>query len=230
MRYLIIFSFFFSFLTGCQNGEPGRSRRHKPVAVFHDYQVSAEEGRADATIRLQYKAGDENGEAFALEKPSRVLFDGVELPANSSRLSGPYYELIKPVGSLGGHHIILFVDAKGGKHQVEFSFMPFSLATELPEKLGNKPFVLHLDDLPTDPTVLRVVMTDTSLHSAGVNEDVEVKNGDLHVDEGLLKNLSAGPVTMEISREELRPLENLSGQTGRLLLTYTIRRQFELAR
>lgn len=230
MRYLFISSLFFSFLTGCQNGEPRSSRRHEPSAVFHDYQVSAEEGRADATVRLQFKEGDENGDAFALETPSRVLFDGAELPADSSRFSGPYYELIKPVDALRGRHTILFVDSKGGRHEMAFSFTPFSLSRELPEKLGKKPFVIHLADFPSAPTTLRVVMTDTSLHSAGVNEDVQVINSELRVDESLLDNLAAGPVTLEISREEVQPLENIPGQTGRLLLTYTIRRQFELTR
>lgn len=230
MRHLIIFALLFSFLTGCQNGESGSSRRHKPAPIFHDYQVSAEEGQADATVRLQYKDGDENGEAFALEKPSKVLFDGAELPANSSRFSGPYYELIKPVNALRGRHAISFVDSNGENHKVEFSFTPFSLATEFPERLAKKNFVIHLNDLPFTPTMVRVVLTDTSLQTAGVNEEVEVTNGELQVPQPLLNNLAEGPVTLEISREQVQPLENFPGQTGRLLLTYTIRRQFELTR
>lgn len=196
--------------------------------MYFDYQVSAEEGRAEATVRLQYKKGDENGETIALEKPAKVLFDGTELEPDSSRFSGTYYEVLKPVAELGGRHTIVFVDPEGGEHKADFSFLPFSLAEELPEQVPKRPFVIRLENFPSSPTVVRVVMTDTSLQSAGVNEEFLVEEGKLAIDTSLLDNLSEGPVTMEISREEVHPLQSRSGERGRLLLVYAIRRQFNL--
>jgi hypothetical protein len=230
MRYLLFFAFFLPWITSCQNDEAGRKSAIEGDETFFDYQVSAEEGRAEATVRLQYKKGDENGEAITLEKPAKVLFDGTELEPDSSRFSGTYYEVLKPVPELSGRHSIVFVDRDGGEHKAEFSFQPFSLAEELPEQLPQKPFVIHLKDLPLSPTLVRVVMTDTSLQSAGVNEELLVEEGNLAIDTSLLDNLMEGPVTLEISREEIQPIQSGRGERGRLLLIYALRRQFNLMR
>lgn len=228
MRYLLFFAFFLPWLTSCQNDESGRKKAVEGSELYFDYQVSAEEGRAEAIVRLQYKKGDENGEAVALEKPARVLFDGTELAPDSSRFNGAYYEVLKPVAELNGRHSIVFVDQKGEEHQAEFSFQPFSLAGELPEQLPKKSLVIRLKDFPSSPTVVRVVITDTSLQSTGVNEELLVDESALAIDKSLLDNLTEGPVTMEISREEVQPLQSPLGEKGRLLLVYVLRRQFNL--
>jgi hypothetical protein len=230
MRYLLFCSFFLPWLTSCQNDEVGRNNAAEEDGLYYDYQVSAEEGREEATMRLQYKDGDENGETLAMEKPAKVLFDGAELAADSSRFTGTYYELIKPVAELSGGHSIVFIDAKGGEHKVEFSFQLFSLVEELPGRMPARPFTIHFSDFPSSPTTVRVVMTDTSLQSAGVNEELLVEEGTLTIDESLLNHLTEGPVTMEISREEIQPIQTLAGEKGRLLLSYALRRQFELVR
>jgi hypothetical protein len=227
MRYLLFYTSFLFGLTSCQNDEADRSITAGEDEIYFDYQVSAAEGREEATVKLQYKEGDENGEAIALGKPVKVLFDGVELKADSSRFTGTYYELIKPVAAISGRHSIVLVDQKGREHKVSYSFQPFSLAEELTERLPKKSFQLHFRDFPL-PATVRLVMTDTSLQSAGVNEELLVEEGTLTIDEGLLNNLTAGPVTMEISREEIQPIETRTGGKGRLLLVYTLRRQFEL--
>lgn len=198
--------------------------------LFFDYQVSAEEGQEDATLRLQYKLGDENGEALALEKPAKVLLDGEEIAADSSRMSGTYYELIRPLESLKGRHTIVFVDKEGKKYRQDFSFEPFTLAEELPEKIQKRPFTIRLQNFPPSAETVRLVLTDTSLYSAGVNEDLQVKSGEIRIDDAMLGNLTAGPISLEISYEKEEPIRHSANAGGRLLLTYSLRRQFELVR
>lgn len=230
MRYLLFFVLFLPWITSCQNDEAGRKKAVEKSELYFDYQVSAEEGRAEGTVRLQFKNGDENGEAIAFEKSARVLFDGTELEPDSSRFNGAYYEVLKPVSELSGRHSIVFVDPEGREHKTTFSFQPFSLVGELPDQLPPAPFVIHLKDFPSAPTLVRVVMTDTSLQSKGVNEELLVEDGALAIDKSLLDNLTEGPVTMEISREEVVPVKAGPERSGRLLLIYAVRRQFTLLR
>lgn len=225
------FLFFSSLLfTACQNAETGRRDAPDEEHLFFDYQVSAEEGREDATVRLQYKLGDESGEALALEKPAKVLLDGKEIAADSSRLSGTYYELIRPLEELKGRHSIVFIDEEGKEYRQEFTFEPFALAEELPESISKRPFTIRLQNFPPAAETVRLVMTDTALYSTGVNEDLQVENGEIHIDKAMLDHLIAGPISLEISREKEEPIRHGAKAGGRLLLTYSLRRQFELLR
>jgi hypothetical protein len=55
-----------------------------------------------------------------------------------------------------------------------------------------------------------------------------IRGGEIKVNEQKLAALSKGPVTLEIYTEEERPLKNASKKGGRILITYGLRRQFEL--
>ena len=229
MRYLFFILFFSLLFTACQNAETGRTNASEE-RLFFDYQVSGEEGQENATVRLQYKLGDENGEAMALEKPAKVLLDGEEIAADSSRFMGTYYELIRPVDALKGRHSIVFVDEKGKEYRQDFSFEPFTLAEELPEKVQKRPFTIRLQNVSPAAGTVRLVMTDTSLYSAGVNEELQVENGEIRVNDTMLDRLTTGPVSLQLSHEKEVPIHQGSKADGRLLLTYSLRRQFELVR
>ena len=54
-----------------------------PENIYYDYVVSAEEGK-DVTVMLQYRYLGKNGPTLLLEEPSKVLFDGALLSADSA--------------------------------------------------------------------------------------------------------------------------------------------------
>jgi hypothetical protein len=131
MRYFFSITLLLTILS-CQNKGPGQ--KDAPAeTIFFDYRIWGEEGREEATLRLQYRWGEE-GDAFAWRPPAKVLFDGGELKADSTRFTGPYYEVIKPVEELSGDHYISFVDSSGKERRDSFRFEPFSLATEMPSR------------------------------------------------------------------------------------------------
>ncbi len=224
---LILLLFAVPFLLSCHNTER-KEKTADPVNTYYDYQIWAEEGTNDATIRLQYKEGGEEGEALALDKGAKVLFDNTGLRVDSSRFTGAYYELLKPVAELAGPHAILLVDEAGKEYRETFTFTPFALASEIPEEVKRKPFRIRLKNFPDTPTTIRLVITDTSLQSADVNDEMLVRNGTIHVTEQQLANLTNGPATLEIYREEEWPIHNDSGAGGKFLITYGIKREFEL--
>jgi len=75
---------------------------------------------------------------------------------------------------------------------------------------------------------VRLVMIDTSMSSSGINEEMLVENGQLTISQEMLSQLASGPVTMEISREEVRQIGSGAKNRGTFLLNYGIRRQFTL--
>ncbi|MDQ3278391.1 MAG: hypothetical protein M3Q06_08690, partial [Bacteroidota bacterium] len=69
---------------------------------------------------------------------------------------------------------------------------------------------------------------DTALHSADVNEEIVVENRKLTITGEHLANLTKGPVMLEIYREEETPLRNKLKTNGKLTLSYSLKRQFNL--
>jgi hypothetical protein len=93
--------------TACtESPEPVARQNRTSGGIYYDYQVWGEEGRNEVTIRLQYRRGDEEGDAVALEEPGQVMLDGEPLTADSTKFTGTYYELTKPATEFKGNHTI----------------------------------------------------------------------------------------------------------------------------
>lgn len=229
MRTFSFLCFLIFILLSCTNNtEIGSGKDVDPESIYYDYRVWAEEGKDDVTVMLQYRFGGEDGTTLVMEEPGKVVLDGVELTADSARLTGAFYEMVKPVKEFLGPHTIVFTDRNKKEHREEFQFQPFTLAAEFPEKLKKEPFTVKLKDFPSAPTTIQLTMTDTSFASKDVNEEILIERGEIRIDSNKLKKLTTGPVSFEIFWDNERPVKNASKEGGRLLISYGLRRQFEL--
>jgi hypothetical protein len=226
--FLPLLCFLFFAFSCSDEAEPERGMRAPSDGVYADYQVWAEEGGEEVTVRLQYHRGDSEGPAFALQNPGRVLLDGEQLVADSTRYNGVFYEVSKPAGSFIGDHTIVFVSPDGKQQQETFTFTPFVLSRELPARIRKKPFSIALDGLPEESSPVRLVMIDTAYESDDVNEVVAVEGGKLEITARHLANLTKGPVVLEIYSEDERALAKGPKNSGRFTLTYGLKRQFDL--
>ncbi|RYZ28251.1 MAG: hypothetical protein EOO10_10175 [Chitinophagaceae bacterium] len=229
MRVIFLFLSLLIFLASCLNNEKEKiANSPDPDFIYYDYRVQADEEKQAVTVMLQYRFGGEDGENLLLEKPSKASLDGIELTPDSAKQTGVFYELMKPLQSFSGKHSIVFTDSRRKEHRVDFSFEAFSLANELPEQIAKKPFIIQLANFPNRQSRVHLVMIDTSYTTMDVNEEVLVEDGKIPINAEMLANLSSGPITLEILKEEDKPLKNASREGGRLLISYGIRREFEL--
>jgi hypothetical protein len=155
------------------------------------------------------------------------MLDGTDLNVDSARLTGTFYEAQKPVAAFTGKHTITIIDMTGKEHKQEFEFVPFALADELPEQIKMERFIIRLTGFTKTPARMRLVLTDTAFTTKDVNEELLVKSGEITITPRMWEALKAGPVTMEIYREEEQSLKKNSKQDGRLLITYALKREFE---
>jgi hypothetical protein len=120
-------------ISSCTSNEIGNSKDVNPDAIYFDYKIWAEEGKQDVSIMLQYRFGGANGTTLVLNDPAKVELDGASsyLP-DSSRMTGAFYEVIKPLAGFSGDHKIIFTDINKKQYEEEFSFQPFKLSTEIP--------------------------------------------------------------------------------------------------
>jgi hypothetical protein len=220
--FVAVMAFLFA---SCSNTENGKAVN--PDAVYFDYSISGEEGKEEVSCLIQYRSGGENGTALVLTSPSQVALDGQLLTVDSSKVNGAYYEAVQPLASFAGKHTISFTDLKKRQYKEEFEFTPFSLAEELPEKLPRKPFSIKLKNYPAGPGV-RLVMTDTAFNSGDFNRIVPVENGAIRIDTDMLSGLKDGPLSIELFREEERPVKEGTKKGGKIVIAYGCKRESEL--
>lgn len=221
--------FVFAVLTvgaGCNNRDV-KIKEGDVESVFFEYTITADENLSDVTCMFQFKDGSVEGEAISIE-PAIVKLDGEQINPDSARLSGFFYEVHKPIESFAGRHAIVVAAPDQKQYSNEFEFYPFTLTEELPEKVNRKPFVIRLKNFPASETEIRLLMLDTSFTSAGFNEMVPVRNGEVVVDLDVLENLKNGPVNFELYLEKEQSLKQVTQAGGRISITYGLKREFEL--
>lgn len=222
----IISTLVFVSVVSCKN-EIGGSKDVNPENIYFDYKIWGDEGKDNITCMLRFHFSGQNGIALLLDEPSRVELDGEEIPADSARLSGVFYEIQKPLNDFMGKHIITFTGIDNKQYKEEFLFQPFVLKIGPPSIITRHDWVFQLEGLkPID--YIRVIAIDTSFASNGINEIDTVKKGTLVIQKEKLNNLVNGPVTMQLFKEEEQPIKNGTKRGGKLSITYGLKRHFEL--
>ncbi len=227
-RFAALLFFLVFIIASCRN----RDKKNTPVlnedGLYFDYQVWGDDDKQNITVMLQYRPDGPEDKGVVLSAPAHVSLDGKILEADSSKMSGTWYESESTPDSFAGRHSIVFTDDKGKVYKEEFEFRPFSLKTKLQDTIHRADLVLNLADLNKEDYI-RVIAIDTAFRSRGINEMDTVKNGRLTISKQLLKNLVNGPVRIEFYREEEKPVKNGTSGGGFLLITYGLKREFILA-
>jgi hypothetical protein len=220
------------FFVTCTSNEIGSSKDVDPESIYFDYKIWGEEGNDSLTIKLQYRFAGENGTTLLLDEPSKVELDGEVLKADSSKITGVFYEVQKPLATFTGKHTITFTSGNKKQYKEVFNFEPISLANPVPATIqrGNlvfAPMVIGVNGLSNDDKV-RVLMTDTSYLSEEINRVDTVKNGRLIISKEELTALSNGPVHLEITKEYEKAIKNGTPEGGRISISYGLKREFIL--
>lgn len=214
-------------IASCNSNEIGNSKDVNPETIWFDYKVWGEEGNDDATVMLQYRFGGSNGTTLTLEEPSKVELDGKLIKGDSSKMTGAFYEVQQPVAEFAGKHNIVFTDMNKKQYREEFRFQPITIITQLPETIEREDITIELQGLePID--YVRVLLTDTSFTSDGINRVDTVKNGRLLLSKADLEKLVNGPVHLELVKEDEKQVKDATQEGGKISVSYALRREFIL--
>lgn len=206
------------------NNKKDKNYEPKPEAIYFDYQITGKEGDDNLTVMLQYRDGGEDGDAIAVGK---VILDGEIVTVDSAKMTGFFYELHKPISSFSGKHTIVFTDADQKEYKEEFEFQPVDLLTAIADTIKKNELVFSFQGMEAEDYI-RVVLTDTSFYNDGINVVSTVSDGKLVISQSDLENITPGPVQLEFIREYERPVKNGTEAGGRLLITYSLKREFIL--
>lgn len=227
-RILPVIFFVASFIViGCNNNKSEENKEINPETIYFDYKITGEEGDDNLTVMLQYKNGGVDGDAVAIEEQGKVLLDGELLFADSAGMTGTFYEVYKPIATFTGKHSIDFLAGNQKNYTEKFDFQPFSFLAPIPDKFLRSNLVFDFKGLK-DGEIVRVLLTDTSFASNGINRLDTVKNKQIIVTGKELENLVNGPVQLEFIKEFERPIKSGITTRGRLAISYSIKREFLL--
>jgi len=227
MSRIILYTASCLLLFSCTGNETGKRKDVNADAVFLDYFISGEEGDPNVKVLLQYRFGGPNGATLPLNDPARVELDGELIKKDSSKLTGAYYEVLKPMNEFAGKHTITFTDVDKKKYKEEFIFKPFKLKAEIPAIIKRGELIFEFDGLNSVDYV-RVFATDTSFATPTINRVDTVKKGRIFITVTELEDLVNGPINLEFYKEVERPVKNAPKRGGRMSITYGVKREFEL--
>lgn len=215
------------FLTACTSNEIGNSKDVNPASVYFDYRIWGDEESGYITVKLQYRFAGPNGTTLVLQEPGKVELDGVAIGVDSSKMSGAYYEIIKPIKEFTGHHTIVLTDIDKKEYKEEFSFQPIILKTRVPPVITRSDLIFELGGL-TPKDYVRVLMSDTASFSEGIVRLDTVINGRITVSKEELGVLANGPIHFELFKEDEKRVKNGTRQGGKLAISYGLKREFML--
>lgn len=227
-RIEVLFCLFILVFSSCINRDEKIVKYVDNDALYFDYQVWGDDERPIITVMLQFRTGNAEGSAVALQQPANVKLDNKELRADSTKLSGVYYEYETTIDSFVGKHSIALTGNSGKTYTEKFDFHPFRIASAWRDTLHRNDFSIQFDGLEKEDYI-RVIALDTSFHSNGINDVDTVKEGKLTLTRQQLKNLVNGSVRIEFYREVEKPVKNGTTAGGYLLITYAVKRNFILA-
>jgi hypothetical protein len=211
-------------LISCTDTDKKNGNNTDPDNIYFDYEITAAEGNDNLTVLLQFRVGGEEGDAVSV---GNVSLDGEMMTLDSSKMSGAFYELHKPLIEFAGKHTILFTGINKKEYKEEFNFQPVELITQLPDSIKRGEMNLEFEGLDPED-YLRVLLTDTSFINDGINRVDTVNNGQLFISQSDLVTLANGPVQLQFIREYERPVKNGTKSGGRLLITYRLQREILL--
>jgi hypothetical protein len=110
---------------GCKQRDAKRNSRDvDPGQVFFDYRISGSQESENVTVMLQFRNKGSQGPTLLLNPPSEVRIDGLPIPADSTRMTGPYYEIIFQKTGFEGRHTIGYTNIDGNTFSEDFEYMP----------------------------------------------------------------------------------------------------------
>ena len=219
------FLFLIILVTAAGSCKNNPDRRYVATGLYAKYSIRGEEGKEFVTAFFQF-FDDPIGRALVLREPAKVFLDDSLLAVDSAKETGGFYEIQIPIEDFTGTHTIRFIDAENEEHREEFSFTPFRLIKEVNDSFNRNDMVFEVEGLQ-DQDLVRVVITDTSFESEGVNEMDTVISQRLDLRK-YLPAVSNGPVTLFLFKEEERSLKNPASPRGTISITYSLKREFEL--
>jgi hypothetical protein len=210
--------------TACMGGD---RRNADPANLFLDYRVWGEEGNDSVTVLLQFRIGNQYGEPVSMQPPASVTLDGQAIKADSTPMTGPFYQVTRPVQAFAGKHSIVFTNPNRKKYKEEFVFRPFSLVSKLPDTISRNQLIFEFSGLANED-MMRILMTDTSYTGEGINRLDTVVANRLVISRRELSRLENGPIQLEFIREDERLIETNNWDSGSISVIYAVRREFFL--
>lgn len=209
-------------ITSCQETEIANSKDVNPEAIYQDYNISYDETFNDVDTRAQYRFGGSKGTTLVLNTPSKIMLDNKQLKVDSSKSAGAYYDAGFTAADFTGSHSYIFTDINNKTYKQQFSFKPLKLVTNIPATINSNNLLLKFDGL-ANGDVINVEIADTARKTENIDRLDTLRNNAITITAAQLKTLSAGPLTIKLSANVVKPLQQPTAEGGRLTIKHSLK-------
>jgi hypothetical protein len=216
-----------AILLCCNNQDDDMETEAPRYQTFVEYSFWAEEEKGFVTGLFQFRMNGDENTPSRLAPSAKVELDGEIVGGDSAGISGSFYEIHKPLDEFAGEHTIVFTTEDKRKLSEQFTFSPFTLVTANDTLMTRNEMLLQFEGLKDGETV-RIVMTDTSFRSNGINSVETIENNAVDMRPLLADNIKNGPVILQVFKEDERMIRGNSSVSGRISITYSLKKEFEL--
>lgn len=211
-------------ITGCVS----KDKQAGSNQLFFDYTITGEEENDSVTVMLQYRE-EEAGEVVSIEGLGKVTLDSIPLLAESTKVTGAYYEVQLPLAEFTGSHTIIYTSIDNKQYKEQFNFQPLILLTEIPETVPRGDLELELGGLE-EGDLVRVLLTDTLFGSEGIDRLDTVTGNSVFISREDMEELTDGPIQLQLVKESETQAKNATRKGGRVYMSYKLKREFILAK
>ena len=223
MTALVVICFY-----SCEEKEKTAVETNLPLSsIYLDYQVWGEEGKEYVTVLIRFFENSNFKKPIALPAPGFVEMDGQVLTADSSAMAGYFYEIQYHVDDFNGLHKIIVADARGNQASEEFEFSSFSLLEEPGIIRKREDLRLPIQGLK-EGELVRVIMIDTVFSTRDINRLDTLKNNEILIERLALRDVSSGPVSLLLFKEEEEQVYASELYGGKKMVTFGLKRELEL--
>jgi len=211
-------------MASCEDVEIGNSKDVNPDAIFMQYDINGEEG-GEGHFMARFRFAGAKGTTLVLNDSSHFSFDGKQIVVDTTSGSlGAYYGL--PITAGDAVHTADFTDSRGKLYSNKIQFKPFSLLNNLQEPIGGADLNLSFKGLSDGDKIMLAISDTSSLENfRDIDTTITVKNNRIIIPQKQLQNLSPGPITIDVSKEEKTSLQNKTPEGGELTTSYRLQRK-----
>ena len=215
-------------LFSCQALDKKTPEATTPLSqIYLHCQVTGDDEREFVTVLIQLFKGRQQGKAIKMPEPGFVELNGNVLTADSTPVTGYFYEMMVPVEEFRGEHKITIADDAKQQASETFMYSPFQLVTQFGNAISKQDLIFELRGVEDNET-MQVVLIDTVYSTSDINRIDTIRNNKLLIAQDELYNIETGPVTLLIYKEESRRATAPGLLGGKLNLSFGIKREFEL--
>ncbi len=206
-------------IAGCASNETAESDTVKQSEIYQKYKVSYYESGQELSVFASFRFGGKRGTTLHLVKPSKITFNGTELPVKNNSFKGTFYRT-RVRTALPERCVFKFVDADKKAYVNDLRLSPISVGSYKQVIDTSEAFTITWEGAPLgdDEFVEVTIRGDQNNHFSKRTETKGVKEITIYPEE--MRDFQPGKADIQFERHIYSALKQTTRMGGEIKGSY----------